>query len=270
MNITYSLDGGKTWVSGIAPTDIPKGPHAFLELAANNTGTHLVWLDSRLGKQALFYTQTSDGGATWSTDKTLDNKTCACCWNTMKTDSKNQLYVIYRDKQPSDMALIKVSQQGEQQRLGRVGEFDWDFNGCPHVGAGLAVQEKDNKVYLHALVGTGKAGTAGMYYLSSNNAGEQWGALHRIGKDLGLHGDIAATTDDEILAVWDMGGPEGMAIYATHSANNGKSWSKDVLISKPKMNATHPRVVTIDKSFLVFWTETIDNENVLISKRIEI
>lgn len=54
---------------------------------------------------------------------------------------------------PRDMALIRSSDQGASwQPVGMVGDFWWRFEGCPHIGGGLA-QAGDEQ--LNAVVWTG-------------------------------------------------------------------------------------------------------------------
>src|SRR3712207_7239577 len=50
--------------------------------------------------------------------------------------------LLYRDKNPRDMALVASADAGATWgEPVRVGRFDWDFDGCPHVGGGLATAQ---------------------------------------------------------------------------------------------------------------------------------
>ena len=91
----------------------------------------LVWLDCRtkIGDGAtlgLYFAKSLDGGMSWSANQTLDERSCACCWNTAKYHDE-ALYVVYRDKDPSDMTLGKVDAEQQGQVLSIVCEFEWDF-----------------------------------------------------------------------------------------------------------------------------------------------
>ncbi|MEO1895090.1 MAG: sialidase family protein [Methylococcales bacterium] len=257
MSVAYSHDQGKTWGLGeMAASRWKNGAHAFMALAANDKGMHFVWLDSRNGKQGLQYAHSTNGGETWKPETTLDAKTCYCCWNTLASDSHNNLYALYRDKEPSDMALIKVEpENGTPKRVARVGEFDWDFQGCPHVGGALAVHEQGNQVQLHAMVGTMKPEKAGLYYLSSADGGSHWSPEKRMGQGMAVHSDIAVNDSGELLASWDVAGPMGMSIITRKSLDQGQTWLNETALSAPDVDATHPKVVAVNEGFLVFWTE---------------
>jgi len=257
MSVAYSHDKGQTWHMGeMAASQWKKGTHAFMELTANEKGMHFVWLDSRNGKQGLYYAHSTNGGESWKPETTLDAKTCYCCWNTLVSDSQNNLYALYRDKKPSDMALVKVeAASGVSKRLARVGEFDWDFQGCPHVGGALAVHEQGDQVQLHAMVGTMKPEKAGLYYLSSADGGIHWTPEQRMGQGMAVHSDIAVNDSGALLASWDVAGPNGMSIVTSQSKDYGKTWLNETVLSKVDMDATHPKVVAVDEGFLVFWTE---------------
>ena len=93
-----------------------------------------------------------------------------------------QLAVLYRDKDPRDMALA-VSEDGgvTWDRLGHVGAFGRGFDGCPHVGGGLGVTFAGSEQLLHAVVWTGKEADAGVHALSSGDGGRNWTAPQRLG-----------------------------------------------------------------------------------------
>lgn len=260
MQSARSSDGGKTWQQGSIPADWTGGSHAFFAMDGNNDTIKAVWLDSRNGKssvkgsQGLRYSQSSDGGQSWSKNMTLDNITCACCWNTAKFDSDNNFYVLYRDKQPSDMALGTINPQQKWQRLSSVGAFNWDFPGCPHIGGGIAFQ--NNNHLLHSIVGTGHMDHLGVHYLRSTDKGKTWTKPIQLGDESALHSDIAAQENGRVIAVWDMRTEDGLSVFYAESKNQGVSWSKPERLSKPGIRATHPRIVSNKSGFLTLWTES--------------
>lgn len=264
MASSRSTDGGKTWTPVRGPADWPKGPHSFFTLGADAKTLHAAWLDSRDGKvpvegaQAMRYAQSKDGGVTWSDNVTLDNVTCACCWNAGRADGAGNFYVLYRDKQPSDMALGVVDGKTQQwTRISTVGAFNWDFPGCPHVGGGLAI--KSGAREMHAVVGTRKKGDAGVYYLKSADAGKSWTQPHKLSDETGAHADVALGKGDRLAAVWDMTDTEAndgsLAIYAATSNDGGAHWSAARRLSQAHVTASHPRVVATKSGFLALWTE---------------
>jgi hypothetical protein len=273
MQAAYSPDGGQTWTETAAPPDWTKGPHGYFDLAAHDNTMHAVWLDSRLGKsdvkatQAVHYARSNDNGLTWQTNITLDALTCSCCWNTIKTDDQGNAYVLYRDKQPSDLAIGVIDNQQNWQRLSAVGAFDWQFEGCPHIGGGLDFSQYQNQSYIHAIVGTGHEQHTGVHYLKSEDHGKSWSSPQPMGDASALHADIAANPKGHVIAVWDMMSSNGLAVFYSESKDNGQSWSAPEQISSSGSRASHPRISSNSQGFLSVWTESSGSQQTLAQKR---
>lgn len=261
MRTALSTDAGKSWRYAASPPDWKPGPHSYLDLSSGRDRLHAVWLDSRAGRsevkasQALYYASSDDGGASWHSNQTLDGLTCSCCWNTMKTDAAGDTYVLYRDKQPSDFSLGVIKPGHPWLYLGHVGDFNWQFDGCPHIGGGLDFQTTDGEERLHAAVGTRHPTHAGVHYLFSTNHGLSWSAPLPMGDQSAVHADIAAHDDGRVVLVWDMMSDTGLAVFLAESADRGQHWQPLRRISAPGRRATHPRVVKTASGFFVAWTE---------------
>ena len=257
MMAMVSHDGGETWQQIDTPADWD-GPHGFFAMDANEDEMSLVWLDSRTkigdgATQGLRFAKSLDGGKSWSANRTLDERTCACCWNTAKYHD-GACYVLYRDKDPSYMSLGKVDVEQQWQALSTVGEFGWDFQGCPHIGGGLAFDNQNELI--HSTVGTGHPEKTGTYYLRSHDMGKTWTSPHRLGSETAVHSDLAVSSSDgTVMAVWDMITENGFQIMVAESDNQGQSWSDQAMLSTSGIRASHPRVVAMENSFLVLWTE---------------
>ena len=273
MLAARSDDGGKTWEYSQTPPDWKKGPHGYIDMAADNNAMHAVWLDSRSGSsdvkasQGLHYARSIDGGLSWQKNNTLDELTCSCCWNTIKTNA-DKAYVLYRDKQPSDLSIGVINQQQKWQRLNHVGAFDWQFEGCPHIGGGLDFQTTANKTRQHAVVGTGHQEHLGIHYLYSDDAGKSWSAAKQLGDESAIHADVAAHNNGRVVVVWDMMSEEGLAIFMAESKDQGINWSAAKQISTKGLRATHPRIVKTETGFLSLWTENNGHIQSIATKRI--
>ena len=252
----YSLDGGKNWQKGGNPTG-GDTDQSHPELAADAQGLfHLVWLDDRdeNGYQGLRYARSGDVGAHWDLAQTIDDSSCSCCWNRFAVGANGLINVLYRDMQPRDMALAQSVNAGASwSRRSTVGEFNWQFDGCPHNGGGLS-QAADG--VLHSVVWTGAENRVGLYYLQSADAGKTWSQLQAIGVDAGaFHSDIAAHDAQRLAVVWDALGAQTAAVFIADSANGGIGWSSARMLSTPGTAATHPRLVATATGWLALWTE---------------
>jgi len=258
-----SNDGGKTWRAGPNPADDGSdGDHAFLDLAAGAGGVfHAVWLDSRSGKKGLIYTNSVDGGSTWSRNAILDHLSCECCWNTVTT-SGDSVLVLYRDQNPRDMAMIRSNDNGKTWGDPvAVGAFGWDFDGCPHVGGGLAATagEAAGRGAVFATVWTGKPDVVGAYLLSSPDGGRTWNPPMRLGQANSVRSDVAAD-GAKIAAVWDAMKDGKGAVFAATSTDGGKTWSAPATLSAVSASATYPRIVRTSAGFCAFWTESAEGK----------
>jgi hypothetical protein len=261
MQAARSTDGGQHWQPSIAPPDWKKGPHGYIDMAADKHAMHAVWLDSRVktpgikATQGLRYSISTDGGLSWQSNKTLDGVSCSCCWNTVKTDADGKAYVLYRDKQPSDMSLGVVNKQQQWRYLNHVGAFNWQFDGCPHIGGSVDFQNTAGKKRLHSVVGTGHQDYLGVHYLFSDDAGKNWSKPMLLGTESAIHADIASHDNGRVVAVWDMMTANGLAIFMAESNDQGNSWSDTEQLSNENVRATHPRIVKTVQGFFVLWTE---------------
>ena len=256
-----SSDAGATWQPGPNPADDASlGDHSFVDCAADGSGTfHLVWLDSRGTNKVkgLRYAQSKDGGQTWSKNATLKADTCECCWNTLALGPDGGVHVLFRDKNPRDMAVISSGEGGTHwSDPAKVGRFNWDFAGCPHVGGGLIAQGSS----LHALVWTGAAGVSGAYHLNSTYHGQSWSAPQRLGDADARRGDLASTGGESLAAVWDRVSDGESNVFAATSRDGGKTWGETKQLSAKAINAAYPRVVAVNGSYRVFWTESVTGQ----------
>lgn len=254
MQMARSADGGQTWQLIDSAADW-QGAHGFFAMDGNDKDMSLVWLDNRdkaKGYQGLRYSNSTDGGLTWQANKTLDKQTCSCCWNTAKYDQAGDLFVLYRDKKPSDMAMAKVSTDQQFERLNTVGAFDWDFAGCPHIGGGIAFDQQQT---IHTVVGTAHEKHAGVHYQYSGDGGLTWSDSQRMGDDTAVHSDIAVTVNNQMIATWDHITEHGLQVVYATKPKNSAEWSDPQVISTPKMSATHPRIEAFADSAVIVWTE---------------
>ncbi len=270
MQAARSTDDGQHWQYSAAPPDWKKGPHGYIDMTADDFAIHVVWLDSRVktseikATQGLRYAKSTDSGLSWQSNKTLDSVSCSCCWNTVKTDTTGTPYVLYRDRQPSDMSLGIINKQQQWHYLNHVGAFNWQFDGCPHIGGGLDFQNTAGNKRIHAIVGTGQQNHLGVHYLYSSDAGKNWSTPMQLGSESAIHADIAAHDSGRVVAVWDMITENGLAVFMAESKDQGNKWSTPEQLSKPSRRATHPRIIKTREGFFVLWTENDGKHSMLV------
>lgn len=269
MATALSEDGGRTWQSAANPADDgDSGGHGFIDLAADSGGFHVVWLDDRGGSRGL-RAAFSENGRDWFDNVTIDSETCECCWNALASAPGGGMYVLYRDKRPRDMAVALSSDLGVTwKRMGWVGDFIWNFDGCPHVGGGLAfTADAFRNTILHAAVWTGRTDMTGVYYMKSIDGGRYWSrskryiprhpraAVTRMGDTTAKYPDIAADPAGRLCVVWTEYVDNHHTVVAAISENAGATWSPAKHLSEPGADAAHPKVLRTSRGFQVYWTE---------------
>lgn len=250
----YSHDGGKSWRAGTNPAVDNNGDQSHIDVIADKKGIfHTVWLadPEENGYQSLRYARSVDGGEHWQNSLKLDDSSCSCCWNTLALSPTGVLNVLYRDMKPRDMALMQSADNGiTWQRTSTVGGFNWQFEGCPHIGGGLAVAENNT---LYASVWTGLEDKSGLYTLHSSDNGKTWSAPKSTG-NLAAHSDIAVN-GGQVMMIWDEREPDGSSIFTAYSEDEGVTWTTPERLSTKGIMATHPRIVATEEGFLAMWTE---------------
>lgn len=263
MTTALSHDAGKTWQPGPNPADdASTAGHGFIDCTADRIGSfHLVWLDDRAGRRGLRYATSDDGGVKWFAHQTAAEPTCECCPNTLAIGADGAARILFRDYAPRDMSLAILD--GKSAPV-RVGDFGWKFDGCPHVGGGLAVGAA-----LHAAVWTGRADRAGVHHLKSLDGGRTWSEPRMLGDGTASHPDIAAIGKNDVAAAWDAATEAGRAIFVSRSSDAGASWSGPRRLSASGAQASHPRIVGVGGRFRVFWTE-IEGEKPAVWRSAEV
>lgn len=252
-----SADAGKTWQAAPSPAANLAGDQSHADALVDSAGNlHVVWLEdvAENGYQSVQYAKSVDSGMHWSVQTTLDDSSCSCCWNTLIQTPNHQLALLYRNMQPRDMRLLQSSDLGASwQAVSDVGEFKWNFDGCPHIGGGLAASVLEDNTLLHGVVWTGAEQQAGLYYVMSANNGKTWSKPHAFGAQAS-HADVTATAQ-QVTAIWDQRAADGIKIMLSSSPDAGVTWAEVKALSKPDSLATHPRVLSTSWGKVAMWTE---------------
>jgi hypothetical protein len=264
---SISTDGGLTWAAGTSPViSSDDGAQAFPDLVVDSSGVfHAIWLERRAGEEnkSLLYSRSDGVGRTWSVPMVADEAACECCWNRIAIGPGGDLYALYRDINPRDMSIATLKAGAKEWSwLGHTGAFDWDFNGCPHVGGGLLPLAGKEDKGLHAIVWTGKEDVAGVYYLRSQSDGEAWASPSRVGNINAVHADLAGSPGGILMMAWDS---RGVILWSV-SNDQGVSWSNQTVLTGAEEDSDTPAVVRFPGGFRVFWFTSDEGGSAVRSK----
>ena len=153
VNISSSIDGGKTWSKPSAPhRDGTKTEHGFVSMLPWTGGrASAVWLDGRNFKEMSkdghgpstnemtlrFAAIDATGGL--SEETVLDSRVCECCQTSAATTTDGAI-VVYRDRSPNetrDISLVRFL-GGRWTTPRSLSADGWEIHGCPVNGPSVS------------------------------------------------------------------------------------------------------------------------------------
>lgn len=266
LRFIRSVDSGRTWSEPRTVNDGQEfGSHNFHALTAAPDGSLLAtWLDARKGKSGVWMSRSSDGGRTWEPNRPIyADPTCPCCRTSVAVAGDGTIYVAWRAILPGDVRDVVVTRSSDGGKTwaepARVRSDDWVYPGCPHAGPSLEVDAKGD---VHVAWWTGKEGEAGVYYARSSDGGRRFVAqpIATGEKARPAHVQLAVSGERVYLA-WDDGLGEMPRVLLRRSADGGKRFSPEELLSDQGVAASFPVLALYGDSVAVAWSQTTAAEH---------
>lgn len=186
LRVARSTDGGRSFQPAIYLNDDAGGElssHTFHDMTLLPDGTPVaLWLDGRLPPEP----DDTDGyegpevrmamgahhGEGFGENRIVAHDTCPCCRSELVTDGEGTLYAAWRTVLPGSIRDIVVARSvdggASWSDPTRVHADDWVFEGCPHAGPAMTVDEQGR---LHVAWYTGAEGRQGLWYAASVDGG---------------------------------------------------------------------------------------------------
>lgn len=202
-----SVDGGKTWSSGVRINDVRAAPREGLHaLAADGHGkVFAAWLDLRQPGTRLYEASSADSGATWSANVLLyespDGSICQCCHPSTTIDASGRIWVMWRNsvRGARDMYIASSMDGAHFSQPAKLGKGSWHLNACPMDGGGIGLD--------HGRVVTAWRREKELYLAAPGEAEQRIGE----GVDISVAGGAAG-----VYAAWTSGG--GIQVHTPRSA----------------------------------------------------
>ena len=294
-----SDDGGKSFAAAqpVPGTDAP-GNRGWESIATTADGSVVAtWLDHRALSKGTATSMThaehqhvtsgenkTDGVARAQLSKLffarldardsarpLTGGVCYCCKTSLATDAAGGVYAAWRHVYEGNIRDIAFSKSIDGGRTFttpvRVSDDKWVLDGCPENGPALAVDGKSIHVAWPTLVpGPSSASepTLGMFYATSPD-GVHFTARQRVPTEgFPRHIQIALTTKNEIVAVWDEQAPGTRRIAIARGTVNAAGVAE--IVRQPiddAAPATYPVIAAADGGTVIAWTSGPSGQTVL-------
>lgn len=270
IRFSRSVDGGKTFSAPITLNDDGRiTSHRFDSLMTDGQGRVVVaWLDARdrdaAKKKAspyvgtsVYFTQSSDNGASFQPNRRLNEHNCECC-RIAGSWSKEGPVVFWRNlygTNTRDFAIAAL----DTGVVRRATDDEWQIDGCPHHGGGLAT---DPRGTLHLTWFTNGKTRQGLFYkrlaggrdstpLTFGNAAAQAG-----------HSDVAVA-GNQVVLTWREFNGNAYTAMAMRSDDGGQNWSAPIQLAQAAGAADYPLPVSDGKRVLVVWNTMAEGVRVM-------
>ena len=130
------------------------------------------------------------------------------------------------------------------------------------MGGGLAIEEKDGRPQLHAVVWTGNQGDLGLYYLSRKSKDSNWQEPERIGGVECTLPDIAVSESGQTAIAWIQQTSEGNKLFYLKAKDQISDLVDAVQVETNEAYPTHPKLLSLGDSLHLFWTGQVGDKEV--------
>jgi hypothetical protein len=262
IRFTRSIDGGVTFTEPVTiQRDRAITGHRFDSLIVDSAGrVFIAWIDKRDGNAAraagaayrgaaLYYTVSSDHGATFKPDIKIADHCCECCRVALALNDKGEVSAMWRHifaPNIRDHALAILPAHGKPGAPVRASFDNWRIDACPHHGPALAFDGKGRR---HQVWFSAGDDDGGVFYSATPRSG-------RPGKPLRLgaraeHGEVAAA-GELVAVVWKEFDGEATRAVARVTRDGGRHWREHTLASTGGAS-DHPHLVRHGDAIALLW-----------------
>jgi len=252
--------------------------HRFDALATDGRGrVAVVWLDarSRTAKTAnkspqtdvgLYAAVSADGGENFGKNRRVADHSCQCCRTALTWTTAGPVafwrHVFGRNIR--DFAIANL----DGGPIVRVTDDEWEIDGCPHHGGGIAADGRGN---LHMAWFTNGEKRKGIFYrrvartdFSKADARPDMSAPLPLGDPARQAGHPAvAAAGDRVLLTWREFDGQRFSAWAMLSQDAGRSWGAAQKLAEAAQQADFTLPLLDARQALVVWNTAAEGLRVL-------
>jgi hypothetical protein len=248
-----SINGGTTWSANKRLTWTAGDSRYPASAADPFGGLHVVWYDDTPGNAEIYYSKSTDGGATWSPSKRLTWTVGNSFWLALAVDSSGYIHVVWSDPTPGNAELYykKSMDGGSSWTASKRLTWTSELSSAPDIAV-----DSSNSLYVvwHDMT----PGNLEIYCRKSPDGGATWTSSQRLTLNSGdsLFPDIVRDSAGNLHVVWEDFTPGKWEIYYKKSTNGGISWSASKRITWTSGTSWWP-AIAIDSAgnLLLVWQD---------------
>lgn len=239
-----SSDGGQTWSASMPlttdETPLADTPHALVAGAAGQV--YVVWASQRNSLFFIFFSASSDGGATWTSPVPVNDpipRVAVRLNPDLALDQNGHLYVAWQDNRNGNADIfVARSTDGGQT---------WSADVRVNDDTGAASQSQPSLVAgaegrLHIVWHDTRTGIPAIFSASSSNGGQTWSANMQVdaGQVPVYNPRLMIDAEGTLYCAWcaQYGNAQ---IYAARSTSGGETWETAVRVNDVDGTATPTR-----------------------------
>jgi hypothetical protein len=258
IRFARSLDRGQSFSAPITVhADRQAASRRFDTLALGRDGTVFVaWVTKHHARPAraanheasVEFAVSRDGGASFSGDFKLSERSCECCSISMQAreDGVTALWRHVFATNVRDHAIATIRADGRVDGIRRASVDTWPVNTCPQVRSSMA---EDATGRLHAVWFTHGPKRKGALYGQLSESGAT--LVRSLGSKSATHPDVAVLGNRIAVAWQDFDGLRSRLSVAL-SADGGSTW-RELETAVVDGGSDQPRLLTHQGRFYVFW-----------------
>ena len=236
--------------------------HSFDAMAVDGSGRIVVaWIDKRdetaalaqgrkyLGA-AVYYSSSSDGGASFVPERKLVDQSCECCRIVLTRTADGHVGAFFREIYGDDFrdhAYAVLHTDGQTNAVDRATFEQWQIAACPRQGPGLAIGSDGTR---HGVWFAATAGPTIWYgQIDPGHPPQHKQVMATTGAS---HADVAVH-ERTVWVVWNQVSADGYALVLRRSSDNGQHFGAPTEIASSTKAAGSPQLLIKGGQAFVAW-----------------
>lgn len=241
--------------------------HRFESMLLTESGhLYLAWLDKRDLEQAaasdenyagaaVYYTVSTDLGATFPANRLVAAHSCECCRIAMAHHDADGAAIFWRQIFAGgirDHALTTLSPSGENSGILRATYDDWRIDACPHHGPAMIPSTVAANTFHTSWFSNGDL-HQGIYYARFSLADGLPERVVSVDATPGAGHPSLAEFDGFLYLAWKGFDGYQSLVQVIRSRDDGGTWSRPRTLAATSQGSDHPLLVTGPDGVYLSW-----------------